>query len=128
MVLGTDITGPTDGVDELLLQGKLHGPSWLIGRCANPDKRSTSSPTDSQINDLTTKIRQEVVDEIEEKLKKKVEEEVDAKLNKKVQENLTWVLNKLGQANPGININLAELCAAISSENDNGTPITDATS
>ena len=39
-------------------------------------------------------------------------------------ENLTLVLKKLGEANPGINIDLAQLCATISSDNDNGTPIT----
>ncbi|KAK1374253.1 hypothetical protein POM88_030446 [Heracleum sosnowskyi] len=117
--------GPSEGVDELLLQGKSHGPTWLIGRYSKPDKRSTSGPTDSQITDLTTKIRQEVVNEMEEKLKQKVQEEVDEKVNKKVRENLTWVLMKLGEANPSININLGELCATISSDNGNGTPITD---
>ncbi|KAK1396120.1 hypothetical protein POM88_005983 [Heracleum sosnowskyi] len=80
-ILGTDLSGPSEGVDELLLQGKSHGPTWLIGRCAKPDKRSTSGPTDSQITDLTTKIRQEVVNEMEEKLKQKVQEEVDEKVD-----------------------------------------------
>ncbi|KAK1381043.1 hypothetical protein POM88_027787 [Heracleum sosnowskyi] len=127
-ILGTDLSGPSEGVDELLLQGKSHGPTWLIGRCAKPDKRSTSGPTDSQITDLTTKIRQQVVNEMEEKLKQKVQEEVDEKVNKKVRENLTWVLTKLGKANPSININLGELCTTISNDNDNGTPITDAIS
>ncbi|KAK1355281.1 hypothetical protein POM88_048537 [Heracleum sosnowskyi] len=78
-ILGTDLSGPSEGVDELLLQGKSHGPTWLIGRCAKPDKRSTFGPTDSQITDLTTKIRQEVFNEMEEKLKQKVQEEVDEK-------------------------------------------------
>ncbi|KAK1385810.1 hypothetical protein POM88_023545 [Heracleum sosnowskyi] len=96
-------------VDELLLQRKSHGSTWLIGRCANPDKRSTSGPTDSEITYLTIKIRQEVVNEMEEK---------------KVRENLTWVLMKLSEANPSININLTELCATISSDNDNDTHAT----
>ncbi|KAK1354913.1 hypothetical protein POM88_048169 [Heracleum sosnowskyi] len=78
-ILSTDLSGPSEGVDELLLQGKSHGPTWLRGRCAKPDKRSTSGPTYSQITDLTTKIRQEVVNEMEEKLKQKVQEEVDEK-------------------------------------------------
>ncbi|KAK1385792.1 hypothetical protein POM88_023527 [Heracleum sosnowskyi] len=99
----------SQGVDELLLQRKSHGSTWLIGRCANPDKRSTSGPTDSEITYLTIKIRQEVVNEMEEK---------------KVRENLTWVLMKLSEANPSININLTELCATISSDNDNGTHAT----
>ncbi|KAL6508994.1 hypothetical protein OROHE_021553 [Orobanche hederae] len=119
----------TEGVNELLLDGKAHGPSWLIGRCVKSDKCSTSGTTNSQISDLTTNIKQEVVDEMEEKLKKKVQDEVDAQVNKKVQENLTWVLKKLGEVNPSMNINLVELCPTISS-NNNGTPITggDATS
>ncbi|KAL6522453.1 hypothetical protein OROMI_031608 [Orobanche minor] len=98
----------SEGVNELLLDGKAHGPSWLIGRCVNFGKCSTSGT-----------IRQEVV-EMEEKLKK-VQEEVDAQVNK-VQENLTWVLKKLGEVNPSININLVELCRTISSNNVN-TPI-----
>ncbi|KAL6529063.1 hypothetical protein OROHE_014807 [Orobanche hederae] len=111
-VIGPDLSGPSEGVNELLLDGKAHGPSWLIGRCVNSGKCSTSGT-----------IRQEVVDEMEEKLKKKVQE-VDAQVNKKVQENLTWVLKKLGEVNPRININLVELCRTISSNNDN-TPIID---
>ena len=57
------------------------------------------------------------------KIKKKDQEEVDAKLSKKVQENLTWVLKKLAEANPSINVNLGEICATVSSDNCDGTPI-----
>ncbi|KAK1368181.1 hypothetical protein POM88_034273 [Heracleum sosnowskyi] len=102
-ILGTDLSGPSEGVDELLLQGKSHGPTWLIGRCAKPDKRSTSGPTDSQITDLTTKIRQEVVNEMEEKLKQKVQEEVDEKFP-------DGGVKKLGRAGSDIGGNPGRVC------------------
>ncbi|WOG86475.1 hypothetical protein DCAR_0205682 [Daucus carota subsp. sativus] len=121
-VLGKDLSGQAEGVDELLLDGKAHGPSWLLGRCPKSANSSSSGMKESQISELTAKIRQDVVAEMDEKLKKKVQDEVDAKVNKKVQENLSWVLKKLGEANPGINVNLAELCATMSTDNE-GTPL-----
>ncbi|KAL8118929.1 hypothetical protein AgCh_016426 [Apium graveolens] len=60
--------------------------------------------------------------EMEEKIKQQ-KEEVDAKMNK-MQENFNWALRKLGEANPSLNINMAELCAIISSDHDDGTPVT----
>ena len=120
--MGKDLSGQAEGVDELLLDGKAHGPSWLLGRCPKSTNSSSSGMKESQISELTAKIRQDVVAEMDEKLKKKVQDEVDAKVNKKVQENLSWVLKKLGEANPGINVNLAELCATMSTDNE-GTPL-----
>ncbi|KAL8146349.1 hypothetical protein AgCh_004186 [Apium graveolens] len=76
-VLGSDISGPTDGVNELLLDVKGHGPSWLVGRSIEP-----------------------------------------------VKGELQLALRKLGEANPILNINMAGLCATISSDHDDGTPVT----
>ena len=64
------------------------------------------------------------MDEVEDKVNKKVQAEVDAKVNQKVQENLTWVLKKLSEANPNMNVNLGDLCVTISTDNENGTPMT----
>ncbi|KAK1393865.1 hypothetical protein POM88_012921 [Heracleum sosnowskyi] len=99
-----------DGLDELVSDGKKsHGPA----------------PTDSYIQELTKKLRQEVVEEVEAKLNQKVSEEVDVKVNQKVQDNLTLVLKKLVDANPSLNINIDEICATISSDTGgDGTPMT----
>ncbi|KAK1371566.1 hypothetical protein POM88_037658 [Heracleum sosnowskyi] len=101
-----------DGLDELVSGGKKsHGPGWLIGRhdvkCVKSSTQNTA-PTDSYIQELTKKLRQEVVEEVEAKLNQKVSEEVDAKVNPKVQDNLTLVLKKLVDANPSLNINIGE--------------------
>ncbi|KAL6546384.1 hypothetical protein OROMI_022105 [Orobanche minor] len=37
---------------------------------------------------------------------------------------LTWVLKKLGDANPDLKLDIGEFCATVSSEDDNGTPMT----
>ncbi|KAL6534778.1 hypothetical protein OROGR_013453 [Orobanche gracilis] len=87
-----------DGLDELVSGGKKsHGPSWLIGRhdtkCVKASSQASSpAPTDSYVQELTKKIRHEVVDEVEAKLNQKVYDEVDANVNQKVQDNLTLVL------------------------------------
>lgn len=63
---------------------------------------------------------------MEVKLQRKVNEEVDAKLNQKVQDNLAFALKKLAEANPGLQINLGELCGTVSSDTvGDGTPVTD---
>ncbi|KAL6557988.1 DNA polymerase delta subunit 2 [Orobanche minor] len=77
---------------------------------------SVPAPTDSYVQELTKKIRQEVVDEVEVKLKQKVYDEVDAKVNQKVQDNLTLVLKKLVEANPTLNVNIGDFCAIIFSD------------
>ncbi|KAK1373571.1 hypothetical protein POM88_029764 [Heracleum sosnowskyi] len=121
-----------DGLDELVSDGKkLHGPGWFIGRhdvkCVKASTQNIAppAPTDSYIQELTKKLRWEVVEEVEEKLNQKVSEEVDAKVNQKVQDNLTLVLKKLVDANPSLNINIGEIYATISSDTGgDGTPMT----
>ncbi|KAK1365346.1 hypothetical protein POM88_040907 [Heracleum sosnowskyi] len=77
-----------DGLDELVSGAKKsHGRGWLIGR-HDPKclKTSTSAPapTDSYVQELTKKIRQEVAVEVEAKVNQKVCAEVDGKINRKV--------------------------------------------
>ncbi|KAK1390163.1 hypothetical protein POM88_018341 [Heracleum sosnowskyi] len=95
-----------DGIEKLVSGGKKsHGPGWLIGRHdASLIKTSTQAPapTDSYIEELTKKIRQDLVADMEAKLEGKVNEEVDAKVNQKVQDNLAIVLKKLAEANPSL--------------------------
>ncbi|KAL6580325.1 hypothetical protein OROMI_008349 [Orobanche minor] len=87
---------------------------------------SATAPTNSYVQELTKKIRQEVVDEVEAKLNQKVYDEVDAKVNQKVQDNLTLVLKELVGANPTQNVNIGEICATISSDTGGeDTPITE---
>lgn len=118
-----------DGIEELVSGGKKsHGPGWLIGR-HDPSLVKTSTqapaPTDSYIEELTKKIRQELVGDMEAKLERKVNEEVEAKVNQKVQDNLSFVLKKLAEANPGLQIDLGQICATISSDTlGDGTPMT----
>ncbi|KAK1402365.1 hypothetical protein POM88_001970 [Heracleum sosnowskyi] len=111
-----------DAHDELLSDRK-HGPQWLLGRCVKPSKVSSSNaPTDTYVNELTSKIKQGLAAEVEEKVKQ-IQAEVDEQVNKKVQQNLASVLKKLGEANPNITINIEELCVTAMSDDD-GTPIT----
>ncbi|KAK1382661.1 hypothetical protein POM88_020396 [Heracleum sosnowskyi] len=118
-----------DGLDELVSGAKKsHGRGWLIGR-HDPKclKTSTSAPapTDSYVQELTKKIRQEVVVEVEAKVNQKVCAEVDGKINRKVQDNLTLALKKLAEANPTLNVDIGEICATISSDTvGDGTPMT----
>lgn len=69
-------------------------------------------------------MQHDLVDEVDLKLNRKIEAELDAWVNQKVQDNLTWVLKKLGEANPDLKIDIGELCATISSDRDDGTPMT----
>ncbi|KAK1401728.1 hypothetical protein POM88_001333 [Heracleum sosnowskyi] len=118
-----------DGLDELVSGAKKsHGRGWLIGR-HDPKclKTSTSAPapTDSYVQELTKKIRQEVAVEVEAKVNQKVCAEVDGKINRKVQDNLTLALKKLAEANPTLNVDIGEICATISSDTvGDGTPMT----
>ncbi|KAL6520064.1 hypothetical protein OROHE_017207 [Orobanche hederae] len=90
---------------------------------------SAPTPTDSYVQELTKKIRQEVVVEVEAKLNQKVCAEVDGKINQKFQDNLTLVLKKLVEANPILNVDIGEICATISSDTvGDGTPMTDGSS
>ncbi|KAK1361061.1 hypothetical protein POM88_045535 [Heracleum sosnowskyi] len=102
---------------------KKHGLQWLLGRCVKPSKVSSSNaPTDTYVNELTTKIKQGLAAEVEEKVNQ-IQAEVDEQVNKKVQQNLSSVLKKFGEANPKITINIEELCLTATSDDD-GTPIT----
>ena len=112
----------------MITDGKVHGPSWLIGRSSNPSKISATAPKGTYVQDLTSKIRESLVEEVEAKVSKKMQEEVDAQVNKKLQENLTQMLKKLSEANPDINVDLGELCATISTDQEDGTPVTAGTS
>ncbi|KAL6564859.1 hypothetical protein OROMI_016309 [Orobanche minor] len=90
---------------------------------------SAPAPTDSYVQELTKKIRQEVVVEVEAKLNQKVCAEVDGNINQKVQDNLTLVLKKLVEANPILNVDIGEICATISSDTiGDDTPMTDRSS
>ena len=110
--------------DEL---GAKHGPNWLKGRCV---KSGMNTPTETYVKELTTKIKEGLTSELEEKMKK-VESEfqdrvkkVEVGVDQKMQQNLAFALKKLGEANPDIKIDSEELCAIVTSENDDGTPIT----
>lgn len=85
---------------------------------------SSNAPTDTYVQELTTKIRQSLADEVEEKVKQ-VQAEVDVQVKKKVQQNLAVVLKKLAEANPNITVDIEDLCEmTVSSDNDDGTPLT----
>ncbi|KAK1380317.1 hypothetical protein POM88_027061 [Heracleum sosnowskyi] len=86
-----------EDIQELIIDGKLHGPSWLIGRSSNSSKISATAPKGTYVQDLTSKIKESLVEEVEAKVSKKVQEEVDAQVNKKLQENLTQMLKKLSE-------------------------------
>ena len=74
---------------------------------------SDSAPADTYLEDLTAKIRGELEAELEEKV------------SKKVQDNLSVILKKIVAANPGLNLDIGEVDANISSEDDeNGTTMT----
>ncbi|KAK1364874.1 hypothetical protein POM88_040435 [Heracleum sosnowskyi] len=115
-----------DAVDDILSKGKSHCPTWLLGRCAKPSNASSSNnPTDTYVQELTTKIRKSLADEVEEKVKQ-VQTEVDVQVKKKVQQNLAVVLKKLAEANPNITVDIEDLCEmTVSSDNDDdGTHLT----
>ena len=73
---------------------------------------------------MTGKIKKSLVSEFEASVTKKVQDEIDAEVNKKIQENWAWAFTKLAEANPSITINLEDFCA-ITSDDKNGTPVTD---
>ncbi|KAK1405764.1 hypothetical protein POM88_005369 [Heracleum sosnowskyi] len=102
----------TEDAPDELLSNRKHGPHWLLGRCVKPPKVSSSNvPTDTYVNELTTKIKQGLAAEVEEKM------------NMKVQQNLASVLKKIGEVNPNIKIDIEEFCVTATSDGD-GTPIT----
>ncbi|KAL8134557.1 hypothetical protein AgCh_009539 [Apium graveolens] len=66
-----------DNVSELLTDGKSYGPTWLLGICAKPSQiTSSTAPTNTYVQEMTTKIRQSLADEVQEKVRQ-VQAEVD---------------------------------------------------
>ena len=91
---------------------------------------TSNAPTDTYVKELTIKIKEGLAAELEEKVKK-VETEfqdkvkkVEAGVDHKVQKTLEFALKKLGEANRDIIIEIPELGAMVSSENEDGTPLT----
>lgn len=116
--------GGSSTVEELVSDGKSHGPSWLLGRHVKSVKASPSVPTSTYVQELTTQIRQNLVEEMEEKVQK-VQHEVDTKVNT-VKENFKAILKKLVEENPGIKVDLGDLGATSSGDTENGgTPMTE---
>ena len=116
--------GSDEVVQELISDGKRHGPTWLIGRHTKSAEVSKDAPTTSTyIQELAAKIKENIVEEVEAKVNKRVKDEFDATVNRKVQENLSWVLKKLGEANPDMQIDVAGLCATVCSD-ETGTGAT----
>lgn len=101
-----------EDASELIANG--HGREWLKGRNGKSSvSASTSAPVDPFLEDVT------------EKIKRDLEVELDAKVNMKVQDKLSTLLKKLAEANPGLNLDVADFCATASSEDDeNATPMT----
>lgn len=76
-------------------------------------KSATSTPT-------TPSVPAPSIDELTAKIHN-LESEMEAKLNRKVEE----MLKKLGEANPGMKLDIGQFGATTSSAHeDNGTPIT----
>lgn len=111
------ISTTEDPSRELLSDGKKHGPSWLQGRCAKATKGCGSS-TNTYVQELAGKIKENLVTEIEASMSKKVQEVVE----NKVHEKMSMVLKKLADTNPGITINLKEFYPT--SDDENFTPLT----
>lgn len=109
--------GKIDEANALVAGGRTHGQNWLVGRRGKKSEQNTTppAPSDSYVQELTMKIKQNL------------EADFMAKVNTKVKENMSWMLNKLGEDNPGLKFDVKELCATASSnydDNDTGTPTT----
>jgi hypothetical protein len=63
--------------------------------------------------DLTAKIRADL------------EVELEAKMNRIVQKNMSTLLQRLAEANPDLNLDLEDFCAAQSEDDEYGTPLTE---
>uniref|UniRef100_A0A164X872 Uncharacterized protein n=1 Tax=Daucus carota subsp. sativus TaxID=79200 RepID=A0A164X872_DAUCS len=106
-------SGQQDEADALVSHDKEHGRTWLVGRGGKASGVKDHAPSDRFVQELATKIKLDL------------EQELESKVNKKVQENMAWVLKKLGDANPGLKLDIGDYCPASSSEHDeNGTPMT----
>ncbi|KAL6529120.1 hypothetical protein OROHE_014864 [Orobanche hederae] len=98
--------------DAMVSHDKERSRNWLVGRGGKSSGTKVHASLSHYVDELTTKIKLDL------------ETELEAKVNKKVQENLTWALKKLGDANPDLKVDIGEFCATMSSEDDNGTPMT----
>ena len=57
-----------------------------------------------------------------------ITQQLEAKFNRKLQDSMAWMLKKLGEANPGMKIDVGDFCATVSTDqDDNGTPISPTT-
>ncbi|KAL6563129.1 hypothetical protein OROHE_005716 [Orobanche hederae] len=96
--------------DAIVSNGKSHGRNWLVGRrgkrFVSTSTPAPTAPTEQQIHELMTKIRNDL------------ESELEAKVNKKVQESMIYMLQKIGAANPGLNLDIGEFCVTLSSDLD----------
>ncbi|KAK1396324.1 hypothetical protein POM88_006187 [Heracleum sosnowskyi] len=104
-----------EDASELIANGKSHGREWLKGRHGKTASlASASAPVDDPF-----------LDDVTEKIKRDLEVELEAKVNKKVQDNMALLLKKLAEANHRLNLDIADCCATIPSEDDeNATPFT----
>lgn len=84
----------------------------------------TAASTETPVDPVT----QSTVEELHTKIAQ-LESEMEAKVNTKVQHNMAWLLKKLGEANPGLKVDIThDFCATVSSDGDQfGTPITPGT-
>ena len=64
--------------DALVSGGKSHTRNWLVGRRGKMAEKSPTTPgsSDSYVQELTKKIRQELEADLEEKVNRKVKENV----------------------------------------------------
>ena len=110
-------------MDELVCGGKPHGREWLKGR-HDTGEASTSMDKDPYFSDVTAMVRRELEAEWQAKMERQ-EAEFHAKMNRQIQDNIAMVMKKIGEANPGLNLDVGDFCATLSSEEDeNGTPFT----
>ncbi|XP_074352079.1 uncharacterized protein LOC141691240 [Apium graveolens] len=87
--------------------GKKHGRTWLVGRQGQKSvETSTLAGKENYVQEMTLKIRQEL------------EANLEAKVNLKVKENMSWLMHKLGEANPGLKLDVGDFCATLSSDQD----------
>lgn len=107
-------SGQDSEADIMVNCDKNHGRNWLVGKAGKTSaSTSTPAPTDHYVQELTMKIKRDLESELEDKV------------NRKVQENMTWVLKKLGDANPGLKLDVRDFCATMSSDQEEmDTPVT----
>ena len=80
-----------------------HRPNWLIGRSGRTRKTKKNLP-DTVTNKSVEleKVREEIATEMEDKMNRK----------------LRKILEKLGEMNPTLNVNIEDMCADSSGDDD----------